>query len=33
MKDINAEEYSELMNSEDAVVINFHATWCGLVKF
>ena len=29
MKDINAEEYAALQNSETPVVIDFHATWCG----
>ena len=29
MKDINAQEYSELLNSDSPVVIDFHATWCG----
>ena len=29
VKEINAEEYSEIVNSSNPVVIDFHATWCG----
>ena len=32
VKEINAEEYAEIMNSSSPVEIDFHATWCGPCK-
>ncbi len=32
MKDINAEEYAEIVKSDSPVVIDFHATWYGPCK-
>ena len=32
VKEINAEEYAEIINSSSPVVFDFHATWCGPCK-